>query len=785
MALIAACLLAATAVCAPQEPAPDVPTEDAVDLPAPPVTVVDESAPPIVSDDEPESTDEAAAGGEPEAEDTGEPVPEGEPELAEDEIEVHADQVTGIGGATYARGNVRVRHQDIVVTADEVEIDEDAVWAQFTGSVVIDKGGLRTTGSTLRVNLETGAWSIEDGKTTIEPGYFEASIAEPVFVQGSNISQSADGNTIEVADAEVTSCDLGQIDLHEHSRRPHYDLRTERCRVRLGRDITLWYPEVHGLGSRLFRYPAKLKVSLKDRRSRIISEFGHNTIEGYYVKLGYPYGAGRSANGLARLHLSTERGVGFGAEHWFDNGQSAGELSLFLEPQEGAYSTRVRHRFQYSPTWSSSLSGSVQENSGYGFSSTTSYSSDLTVQHDSDDSHTTLGFQHSGTSGSTYSSGRFTNNFTHRQRGPADIDWSVRSVYQANSFSSADGSDEELNVNLDLRRSHEAFDWELGYKQRFDVDRDRYQQDNNYSSLDELPSIVLRSDTERLGIGFGVPIQTRLELGQFRQQPDDYTISRLSMYNDIYGQRIRLAEGHELTTGASFRQSFYSDGSAQYSGRSNASFQSSWGGPWYSRVRWDWQLAEGVSPIRLDYASKQHDVQMDLSHYVANRSRIEVQTGFDIRRNTWRDMIMRAEYTPNEQNRIELQTAYDIERSEFRPLEARWQFVKYRHLDVEMAASYDIDRSELARMQLDTDWVVSPRWRLESLIGYNGFQEELDYLEARVTRDLHCWLGSLAYSFSQREIRVNFSLKAFPFGDWEYGLGGSGERLTPRSGQYY
>jgi hypothetical protein len=70
-------------------------------------------------------------------------------------------------------------------------------------------------------------------------------------------------------------------------------------------------------------------------------------------------------------------------------------------------------------------------------------------------------------------------------------------------------------------------------------------------------------------------------------------------------------------------------------------------------------------------------------------------------------------------------------------------------------------------------------------VGYNGATQDLDFLETRITRDLHCWIGSLAYSLSQKEVRLNFGLKALGGGDWEYGLGGQGQWLTSRSGQYY
>jgi len=742
-----------------------VPPAESLPLPPPPDTVADA-----------EAIAEASA-----AESPPLPADAPKPALADDEYALEADEVWGVQGAVYARGHVRIRHREIDVTGDEGEVDEEGIFAQVSGNVTIRAQDVSATGSRLRVNLETEWWEITDGETKLEPEALEDRVAEPIFVRAKTITAYPEVDLLIAQDAAVTSCNYAERESDE----VHYEMTTDECRIRPRKDITLDHPTLHGLGRRLVRYPGVLRLRLDDDRSRLIMEVGQNQVEGFYAKLGYPYEAGRSASGLARLNLTTRRGIGLGVDHWFDNGQSAGEIDVFAEPQQGAWSTRLRHRFQVSRGLSTTLNSSLQTNSGYNSGSTTSFSSDFGLRNDTGSAHTTLGFQHYLSSGAGYSSTRLTGNFMHQQRGPAGIDWTLRTTAQRNKYGSSSAADEELELDFDARREHPAFDWELGYKQRYDLDGGRYTADSQYSVLDELPSLILRSDTERLGMDWGFPIQTRVEWGQFRQQPEDQHLQRVSLEAELYGETVQLAKGHDLRTGAAFRQSFYSDGSAQYDLRAGLGLQSSWGGPWYSQVQWDWQRPAGFSPLRLDYAAKNHDVQFGLSRYVANRSRVEFSTGYDVRQSYWRDVVMRAEFTPNLHNRFEVQTAYDIERSRFRPLEVRWQFVRQHRLDVELSTAYDIERSELSRVQIDSDWVISPKWRLETLVGYNGPLQEFDFLETRVTRDLHCWIASLAYSLSQQEVRLNFGLKALGGGDWEYGLGGQGQRLTPRSGQYY
>jgi len=764
-------LLAAGAVGRAQPPAPPEGGQPGpVMQPQPPTQPSSERTPSQPPPEEEGAPQEGAAGASP-----GTPT---EPEPGEDEYRIKADETWYDKGAVYARGNVVIQRPDMVLSADAAEVDDNQEWAQLYGSVLITSPNQRTTADRIRINLETGEWHLTGGKTELEPSYFSQSkLKDPVYVGGKALSSVPRLNLVEVEGGGVTTCDLSK---------PHYDVMADRIDIHPGKDITLDHPSVYLFGQRILRYPGVIRLSLRNRQSKLIPEIGQNDVEGFYAKFAYPYEAGRRSNGAIRLNLTTKRGVGVGVDHTYDLGRSAGEVSLFYEPSMSAYSALVRDREQFSRAFSSTFNASVQNNSGYGLGAATSFASDLTLRADSANAHTTLGFQDSLTSGSGFNSQLFTSNLMHQQRGPYGIDWTVRSLMQMNDYGTTSAADEELQLSADLHRAHPAFDWDLSYQQRFDVDGNRYTGDGYYYTVDELPSLVVRSDTKRLGLGFlSVPLDTRVELGQFRQQPEGVTIARAAFVGEIDGQRIKFAKGHEMLTGLSFRQSFYSEGSAQYDIRANADLQSRWGGPWYSQLSWNWELPQGFSPLRNDYAAKQNYLDFDFSHYIPNRSRIEFNGGYDVEMDTWRDLVLRAEYTPNTHNRFELQTAYDPNFSQWRPVEARWQFVRLHRLDLTLSTSYDVERSMLGQVVLDSDWVMSRKWRLETLTGYNGATGSLDFLEARLTRDLHCWIGSLSYSLSQREIRLNIGLKAFPFEDWEYGVGGRGQLLTPSFGQYY
>ena len=93
---------------------------------------------------------------------TGEETPtepaDWRPEPSEDNILIDADEVYYQAGATVAKGNVTVRYREIVITADEAEIDEDGVWGQFRGHVTITRDDIETTAELIRVNFDTEQW---------------------------------------------------------------------------------------------------------------------------------------------------------------------------------------------------------------------------------------------------------------------------------------------------------------------------------------------------------------------------------------------------------------------------------------------------------------------------------------------------------------------------------------------------------------------------------------------------------------------------------------------------
>ncbi|HUS80742.1 MAG TPA: hypothetical protein VM283_05695, partial [Armatimonadota bacterium] len=291
---------------------------------------------------------------------TGEQEEPWPPPPTDDQLTMRADRIYYYEGATGLQGNVEVVHRGITIHADVGEIDADHVWGQFRGNVTISGENYSTTVDILRVNFDTDEWQIGGGRLTVAPEYFEQGVLEPIYVHGGTVTAEPGGEPIHIEDVTLTTCS------YEH---PHYALTTEEATLRAENKLVLRRPALELFGHRILRYPWDLVLDTRSRENRFIPEVGQNSVEGFYAHLAYLYLAGNLGDGFLRLNLSQRRGIGLGADHYFD-GAHQGELSLFYEPTQSSFSGRARDSYDISERLNSNLNVSMQQNTGYGGATT-------------------------------------------------------------------------------------------------------------------------------------------------------------------------------------------------------------------------------------------------------------------------------------------------------------------------------------------------------------------------------------------------------------------------------
>ncbi len=723
-------------------------------------------------------TDDPPPGTVPDAVDAGGAPGADDEKRDERRFDIQADKARIEDGVTLTEGNVKVQGSEFEVASDAALIDADQIWVRFSGNVTIGSQNMQTSAASLDINLETSKWRAQQARTVIDPSFFEAAeVAEALYLRAKTIQTPADRDIVEAMECSVTSC---------NKPHPHYHLHTRHAKAVPGKKVVLDKPSVYLFGTRIFRYPFDLVLSLETKENKFIPEIGENQVEGKYAKFAYSYAMDDENSGLLRLHLTEKRGTGYGFDHWLDTSRHSGELALFYEPSEGALTSRLNHRWAMSREYAWDLRSSFQRNSGY-YGTTETISNDWSLTRRAKSVDSSLGFRQSISTSSDQKSTRLSTAYTHRQRLGVNSEWNLRATMRDTKSKSGQPTDEELETSFEYRTRQKRYDLNFLVDKRYDLDGSRYTGDSTYRALNRLPQITLKTDTDRLDgwRPFGrISTRGELEMARYEQDPEGLSVSRLATRFDFGGSRQQLSRDATLRTSARYYQSFYDDGSAAYVLAANSDLRVEGSDGWTSRLLLSYSKPDGFSPIRLDYWGRNKNVRFQLGRLEPNKSRLDLSTGRDFVSDQWQAALAKYEVMTSSSSKLSLDTGYDIERSEWRMLQSRWTFAHPRRLRVSLGAQYDLDESDFRQGTIDVDWYVDRKTQLEFQGRYSGSTNKLDQMDVRLTRDLHCWLGSIAYSKPTGDWQINIGLKAFPAVQTNFGST-HGSSFQSGAGVYY
>ena len=216
-----------------------------------------------------------------------------------------------------------------------------------------------------------------------------------------------------------------------------------------------------------------------------------------------------------------------------------------------------------------------------------------------------------------------------------------------------------------------------------------------------------------------------------------------------------------------------------------AGLDTAYGRGWQSRLSYNYAGTHGYSPLRSDYGGRYDDISLQLVRQPDKRSRLELYGGYDFRDHRYREARLQGywEFTPHD--RIEVSAGRALEEGVWRPIRTRWTHAGGDLTYLALSSYYDPARGQLTNAEVELDWRVGSKWRVEALGNYSGYTQQFEQLNLRLTRDLHCWIASLTYNKALNEIRLNLGLKAFPSEDRSWSVGGRGQRLGSYSPSYY
>jgi hypothetical protein len=368
----------------------------------------------------------------------------------------------------------------------------------------------------------------------------------------------------------------------------------------------------------------------------------------------------------------------------------------------------------------------------------------------------------------------------------ANGNWSLQATMQDYNFGGQAPDQRTLNTQFEMTRHEKAFDWNVGAGDLFQFDVPAGQ--SKQYALNPLPAVTVTSDYTRLGdrMIFGkIPYQAEVDMGNFQEQPEDITVGRGAFALTLGGTPQQWNSREVSTLTGKFQQSWYSDGSAEYTFGGVADWQYDLGGEWAERVDWQYQAQHGFAPLSMDFNGDEDAVTYQLVRAVTDRERIELSTGYDFYGHFWQDSQFDFEYMANKNTKLTLQGGYDIEDHVAEPVGLIWTHVNGQAFYLSLASEYDPSGQGLTQATGQLNWQINHLWHFTMNAGYSGFDNSFDVLDIQILRDLHCLMGSLTYSKELHQFMLGVSIKAFPSPSQSFGVGPTGQLFQPLAGQYY
>jgi hypothetical protein len=346
--------------------------------------------------------------------------------------------------------------------------------------------------------------------------------------------------------------------------------------------------------------------------------------------------------------------------------------------------------------------------------------------------------------------------------------------------------------------------WNLRANLRYGLERDATLQldferfvpvgeSGIFGGLERLPELSVSTAGRTLGLPDS---QLRISVGRFvegfqtRLTRERYAFE---WQGRMGGRPTRETEPHAaLLWNYRFRQTFYSDDTAQYLLQSALEGRLPLGARSNFSLRWNYLRPYGYSPLGLDRTGVYNLLSGELRLSFGDWS-LGAQSSYDLLasdrgRDPWSLLNLNLEYQPAEWLRWRTQASYDPNRARWRSLQTdlQWRFGDSR---LALAARYDPQRARWGSVFVRVDALKWGRSRLSFLTQYNGYLNRFESRQALWVYDLHCAELEVRYidnPFGFRRdtgLQVFLRLKALPsvsrfgFGQFGQPVGAIGNEL--------
>jgi hypothetical protein len=420
---------------------------------------------------------------------------------------------------------------------------------RFFEGVRLSSERLQAQGAELLLNTRERRWTLLNGRAELTPAFTENRLLESLYLQGSRI----EGNETRVyAEAcTATTCGL------EH---PHFHWSAQTVEATPGERAVLREVRLTILGRTVLRLPYVV-VPLREGDVSQLPDAGYTEEEGFYLRYAIAYLLAQGALGNARFDLMQRRGLGVNLQQ----GYARGDLNLYLLRDLRQRSDSLTGRWQHGQNFGAlqtRWNAEYRRNSYLLFGNNTAWNlrTDWTLPSPTGQTALSLAESRNRT-GAFENINRTLTLQDTRRLGRLQSSLSGEYLEFENLFSGSRTGNRQWNLRANLR-------YGLERDATLQLDFERFVpvgESGIFGGLERLPELSVSTAGRALGLPDS---QLRISVGRFAEGFQT-RIAReryaFEWQGRMGGRPTRETEPHAaLLWNYRFRQTFYSDDTAQY-----------------------------------------------------------------------------------------------------------------------------------------------------------------------------------------------------------------------------
>ena len=405
----------------------------------------------------------------------------------------------------------------------------------------------------------------------------------------------------------------------------------------------------------------------------LVPRFGQSAAEGFFVKSSYAYMGTSSAAGYLLLDLMSKKGVGLGTRNTYQLANGGGDVELYRLSDEVTHQStltgRLNHRQQFGDV-QLQLSSNLRDNFYVYAPTSKSLNNQLTLTRNLGTTNTSLTVSQ-GLDDVLVQTRRLNGNLVHRQ--VFDNEMVLDSSFAYTSFGGTGiSTTARLQSQAAVSRKEDKFDWTLLAQKLNDLSAETFVGGGRFAGIEKLPEVSLVTDSTRLGktLPFGLPAQLKVAFGQYDELPANTNLGRAYVELSTPVTRRNLTSLWALSAGASIRQFFYSDNTAQYSADANATLTRKLGQCSTFNLFYRLQNPRGFTPFRFDSIAKYNNLNASIDIKETERFKLNILTGYNFSQKSfpWQDATLRLSIQPTKNLLFYTSTGYDLNRKQWRAI---------------------------------------------------------------------------------------------------------------------